>query len=82
MELKENIDFDDLAKFLLEQEIYLISPNIGVYQFQYKSKLYGFSLLGKKICRTHSVVVDTQADEHGQFKVEKDFWDWSSSLVN
>jgi hypothetical protein len=81
MEL-DDVKFSDLAKFILDKELYLISPNFGVYHFQYKDKLYGFSVLGDKIKRPHTIVVDSQADDYGQYKVEKDFWDWGKSLLN
>jgi len=82
MQIKESLSFSTLCKFILDKELYLISPHSGVYHFQYKDKLFGFSVLGDKIYRTHTVVVDTQPDEDGKFRVEKDFWNWSNSLIN
>lgn len=82
MELKSGIDFSKLGEFILHQDLYLISPEPDVYCFQYLDKVYGFTVLGTKIKRKYTLVIDTQPDDEGNFKAEKDFWDWESSLIN
>lgn len=81
MEIIESADYDDLCRFILNEDLYLICTNHGVYKFQYKDKLYSLEVLGNKITRTNTLVIDTWPDENGQFKVEVDYWDWTHMLI-